>query len=232
MKLTKCAFFVLLLFGMLSSHVCAAQNEKESFAALFPAYAAKGVLTESGESVTICEAEHEKYYIISSRGARRRVAWDAVTPLPAPAPRTDRPSGETVAYFAGAVGLQSKTDFLLWTDLSRCLTYVLEYGDEGWHLIKTLSCSVGDAAHPTPRGRYEVDYKCTCIGKEGHYLCRYALCFYGSYMFHSVLYDFSGEKIIDERLGARISHGCVRLSPTDSKWLYATIPVGTAVFIN
>jgi lipoprotein-anchoring transpeptidase ErfK/SrfK len=51
-------------------------------------------------------------------------------------------------------------------------------------------------------------------------------------MFHSVLFDWAGNEIIDGRLGTRASHGCIRLRFEDSKWLYETVPIGTTVFIQ
>ena len=226
------AFFILLSFFLFSLSARAAADTAEDFAYLFPPSVTEGILKENGRSVRILEAEDKKHFIVLDSGIRRKIGWDALTPIE----RTRTPPGEvddrTVAYFAGAMGLRSKTDYLLWTDLSRFLTYVLEYGDEGWQVIRRIPCALGDASHPTPAGTYAVDYKCTSIGKENLYLCRYAMCFYGSYMYHSVLYDWGGERLIDERLGERVSHGCIRLSPEDSRWLYHTVPVGSTVFIR
>jgi len=233
MKKITCFTFSILLVFCLAVPMHASENDRKAFALLFPRIESKGILTQTGENVRILEAEDKKHFVIVGKnGLRRTVAWDALIPQKTIAPKLDAVDGKTVSYFAGAMGLHSKTDYLIWTDLSRLKTYVLEYGDEGWHLLRALPCSVGDSYHPTPSGTYEVDYKCTCIGKEEHYLCRYALCFYGSYMYHSVLYDWGGEHVIDERLGERISHGCIRLSPADSKWLYTTVPVGSTVFIR
>ena len=72
----------------------------------------------------------------------------------------------------------------------------------------------------------------TAIGKKDRYLCRHALCFHGAYMYHSVLFDPTGSAAIDGRLGARISHGCIRLSAEDAAYLYANVPTHTAVYIN
>ena len=38
-------------------------------------------------------------------------------------------------------------------------------------------------------------------------------------------------KIIDGRLGINASHGCVRLSIENAKWIYDTIPSGTKVIV-
>ncbi len=220
------AISLLLCFG-------AHASVRENFDACFPPRECVGVINATGERVKILEAEDKKYFLVLTKGGvRKRVEWEALTPLERKERTLEAVDKKTVAYFAGAMGMKSRTDYLLWTDLSRLQTYVLEYGDEGWQVLKILPSSVGDGWHPTPSGRYEVGYKCASIGKENLYLCRNALCFYGSYMYHSVLYDWSGENLIDARLGERISHGCIRLSPEDSRWLYEKIPIGTAVFIR
>ena len=226
-------FFVFSFAFALIFSLYASAGVREAFDLCFPRYAVWGVVKETGEEVKILEAEHEKHFwVMGKNGLRRKVAWDALAPKATASVPVDAVDEKTVAYFAGAMGMKSKTDYLIWTDLSRFKTYVLEYGDEGWQVIRTLPCALGDASHPTPSGTYAVDYKCTSIGKENQYLCRYALCFYGGYMYHSVLYDWGGKALIDERLGERISHGCVRLSPADSRWLYNQIPIGTTVFIR
>ena len=212
---------------------------EENVDALFPAYVYEGVLREgaagiaAGTRVRLYEAESGKHYVVGGLrgGGRVRVPWDAIEPVVRGASSLPAVSAREIELYAGA-HLSSKTDYLLWVDLSRTRLYVLEYADEGWQLLRSLPCAVGDAAHPTPSGRFEVCYKSASIGKEGLYLCRYALCFYGGYMFHSVLFDWAGNEIIDGRMEMRISHGCVRLSHEDSRWIYKSIPIGTAVFIR
>lgn len=58
---------------------------------------------------------------------------------------------------------------------------------------------------------------------------------HGIYLFHSVPTN-SANQIVQsqaEKLGkSAASHGCVRLSLPDSKWMYDTIPVGTKVVID
>ena len=228
----RCLFF-LFLFVFLALPASAA----ESTDALFPAFTYEGVLrygTEGfseGERVRLYEAEDGKYYAVGARGRRARVPWDAVEAIPKPSPTLPAPTAAEIASYAGA-HFESKTDFLIWVDLARARVYVLEYADEGWQVLRNLPASVGDFAHPTPTGRFEVSYKSASIGKEGLYLCRHALCFYGSYMLHSTLFDWAGQNALDGRLGLRISHGCIRLSPNESRYLYETVPIGTAVVVR
>ncbi|MCD8365775.1 MAG: L,D-transpeptidase family protein, partial [Clostridiales bacterium] len=64
------------------------------------------------------------------------------------------------------------------------------------------------------------------------YTCWYYTQFYGNYLFHSVLYyPGSMTRVKDGRLGMNLSHGCVRLSMTNAKWIYDNIPIGTKVYV-
>lgn len=58
---------------------------------------------------------------------------------------------------------------------------------------------------------------------------------HGVYLFHSVPTDQSNHIVESQadKLGkSAASHGCVRLSLPDSKWMYDTIPEGTKVVID
>lgn len=230
--------FLLLLFALFHVLILPVMGEN-SVTHLFPAYRYEGIVTKDSEGVSVgdvvkmIESESGKSHLVmKSNGKRIRLPWDAVTPIQKESPSLPAVTAEDVVAFVYKMGYTSKTDYMLFTDLSRFRTYLLEYGDEGWEMTRSLPCAVGDPYHPTPSGRFEIDYKCSCIGKTDQYLCRHAMCFYGSYMYHSVLLDWKGEAVLDGRLSSAISHGCIRLSPEDSAALYAIIPTGTAVYIR
>nr|WP_154241312.1 L,D-transpeptidase [Lacticaseibacillus rhamnosus] len=66
-----------------------------------------------------------------------------------------------------------------------------------------------------------------------HYYTSFYL--HGTYLFHSVPTDINGNYIQSEaaKLGKKPgSHGCVRLSISDAKWIYEHIPTGTPVSIH
>ena len=65
-----------------------------------------------------------------------------------------------------------------------------------------------------------------------HTNIKYATRIKGSYYYHSILYDPSGTRIIDDRLGEALSHGCIRLAPENAKWIYDNILDGTTVVIH
>ncbi|MDV3425752.1 MAG: L,D-transpeptidase [Bacillota bacterium] len=94
-------------------------------------------------------------------------------------------------------------------------------------LIKTMVCSSGMAGYETPEGKFKItgrgNYFFSDKYGEGAY---YWVRFYGSYLFHSIPCDKSGNIVQSEadKLGTKASHGCVRLSMEDAKWIYENIP--------
>ncbi len=201
-------------------------------ARLFPPFEQPGVLLLEGGgrvSVTLLSAESNvSYRVRYPSGSEAVVGWDRIAPLAPDPPIPPTPTaGETVAFLKGELG-DPLPAWIFFVDLTRLTVTALENGE----VIRVMPCSVGDAAHPTPRGRYETDYKTEFMGKEGVYLCRWGVHYYGGYLLHSVLYTWRGDEILDGELSARISHGCVRLSPEDSRWIYETAPLGAVVLVN
>ena len=206
---------------------------------LFPDYILRGKLrcdTENhpkGTVVQVLEGQSDCYYLVrSADGDRMAVAWDDLTLLPPPALTLPEVDTADIEAEVARRGFTSGTDCLLWTCLYRLETYLLCRRDGAWRLCGRMACSAGDTAHPTPTGRYAIATKLTTIGKPDRYLCRNALCFHGAYMYHSVLLSPAGDRVLDGRLGCRISHGCIRLSEEEAAALFETVPCGTAVYIN
>ena len=115
-------FCVLILLLSLVPSAVHAEADTE---ALFPAYTYEGVLRydaagiAAGTRVRLYEAESDKHYVIGGRrgGGRVCVPWDAVTPTPKESGGLPAVRGAEIAAYAGA-HLSSKTDYLLWVDLS------------------------------------------------------------------------------------------------------------------
>lgn len=102
-------------------------------------------------------------------------------------------------------------------------------------LVKEFVCSTGTDGNDTPKGNYTVQERGYSFFsekyQEGAY---YWVQFYGNYLFHSVPFD-KGRKIEAveaAKLGTKASHGCVRLSIENAKWMYVNIPRGTKVVIE
>lgn len=115
-------------------------------------------------------------------------------------------------------------------DKSKQRVYVFS-GDK---MVKEIICSTGKDGTSTPSGRF-------LIGSKGQffYASESSICYFwtridNNYLFHSVIYDLSGDPIKSEydKLGSKASHGCIRLPYDDAKWLQDTIPYGTLVTIT
>lgn len=104
--------------------------------------------------------------------------------------------------------------------------------------IRDIKCStgiLGDSDTETPLGMFY-------ITNRGKYFYsnkynqggRYYIKFFANYLIHSIPVDKSGNIIEEEKnkLGFPASHGCIRVSVEDAKWLYNKIPNKSLIFIH
>ena len=96
-----------------------------------------------------------------------------------------------------------------------------------------MKCSTGIENKETPSGVYTVQNRDEWFFSEKYNQGgKYWVQFDGDYLFHSLPYARDQQTVLDETLGTPASHGCVRLSLEDSKWLYDNITKGTKVIIK
>ncbi len=122
-------------------------------------------------------------------------------------------------------------------DDQRVYVYSPDASDNYSILVQTFVCSTGTKDHPTPLGTFTN----TGPGARWHYFkkfdcwAQYAWYVDGDIMFHSVLYDTDDESTLRNgsvlALGKRASHGCIRLSVEDAKWIYNNCSAGTTVVV-
>lgn len=187
------------------------------------------------ERVEVIRSEKKMFYWVANEaGEKFQVPYGSVKLLGEKGRSIRKVSSREIEDFATLNGVESATDYLVWTDLCRQRIYVLKRKKTGWVLVQNFICSTGKLSHPTPTGFYEVQYNIPYIGVGKGYRCKYALVFFRDYMFHSILFDQSGQYIKSGQyeLGSKASHGCIRLSEKDSGWLYSHIPVKTTVWIR
>lgn len=208
---------------------------------LFPPYILMGEMIypvgslQAKEPVEIYRSEKHEQYIVKDKNDKLiPVPYGSVHVVGEKGAYVGTVSHKMIEDFATLSQIESKTDYLIWTDLYRQHTYILKNEEGKWHLEKDFICSSGKKDNPTPSGFYEVEYKIPYIGVNRGFRCKYALVFFRDYMYHSILFDKTGTYVKSGQyeLGSRASHGCVRLSEKDSKWMHSTIPIKTKVWIR
>ena len=131
-----------------------------------------------------------------------------------------------------AQSFSSKTNWLILVDCTDNYVGIFKGSQNNWVMHKYIRCTSGAYSSPTVKGTFTIGAKGLHFGEEKGYTCWYYTQFYGNYLFHTVLYSpYSRTNIIDGRLGINASHGCVRLSMDNAKWIYDNIPKGTKVHV-
>jgi lipoprotein-anchoring transpeptidase ErfK/SrfK len=128
------------------------------------------------------------------------------------------------------------TEYRLNVSLDDQRVYVYKLGDgKEYTLINTFLCSTGFYG-PTPTGVFTT----TGPARRWHYFkeyniwAQYAYSIEGDILFHSVLFKRRGGKPTAASvwaLGHKASHGCVRLSVENARWVYQNCKRGTVVTI-
>ncbi|SKA81443.1 L,D-transpeptidase catalytic domain [Caloramator quimbayensis] len=119
--------------------------------------------------------------------------------------------------------------------------YILKIEDDDIKLEKTMICSTGKDKTPTPTGTFKLPPdNSRNVGKwyyfsEFKVYAQYYRRIYKGFLFHSVLFSKPDPKALIsssvKNLGNKASHGCIRLSVEDAKWMYENIKGGTTVEI-
>lgn len=98
---------------------------------------------------------------------------------------------------------------------------------------RAFVCSTGSA---TPIGTFNTNQKLRWHVLDGPSYGQYCTRIVGSVLFHSVWYyangDYNSQSYVQyNKLGTTASHGCVRLTVADAKWIYENCPLGTSVTV-
>ncbi|RDU22127.1 L,D-transpeptidase [Anaerosacchariphilus polymeriproducens] len=99
--------------------------------------------------------------------------------------------------------------------------------------VKAMICSTGEA---TPIGTFRIQEKYRWHELMGPCWGQYCSRYRPGMLFHSVYYWTNGDpSSLDydawDKLGTTASHGCIRLTTADAKWLYDNCSYGTTVSI-
>lgn len=102
--------------------------------------------------------------------------------------------------------------------------------------VKAITCSVGKKGTETVLGTFKTKEKYRWKLLMGDVWGQYSTRIVGGILFHSVYYYGNcnpSTLAVKEfnKLGTAASHGCIRITVEDAKWIYDNCPVGTTVII-
>ncbi len=130
--------------------------------------------------------------------------------------------------------------FAITVDVANQVTTVYGLDENGEYTVvaRQMLCSTGMKATPSDPGDWVLSGRKAnwCVfPKWGNSYARYWTKINGSIAFHSVIYNAVDHKAVNTKsvnmLGSRASHGCIRLSVADAKWIYDNVGAGTIVSI-
>ena len=143
---------------------------------------------------------------------------------------SDGSLAENQSMYKKAQQYSSKTKWLLLVDTKKNRVGIYTGSKGKWIQKYYWKCTTGASSTPTVKGQFTVGIKGKVFGSG--YSCWYYTQFYGNYLFHSILYNpGSMTSVQDGRLGINASHGCVRLSLNNAKWIYNNISKGSKVVV-
>lgn len=131
------------------------------------------------------------------------------------------------------LNITSNTSYLINVNLDNQKTYVYKRKNNNWNLVRTCPCSTGISGEDTPCGSFYTQEKGNWFFSEkfqqgGKYWTQIT----GDILFHSVPFSRDKKTILDYTLNKPASHGCIRLSVDDAKWIYSNIPRGSKIIIK
>lgn len=136
----------------------------------------------------------------------------------------------TDKFAVNKMNISSKTRYMVWIDKSDYRVRVYKGRQGKWNEIKSFPCAIGAVDSPTITGSFEYEYRMSQWTYPEYYVGP-CLVFYGNYAMHSTLIAYDGTPY-DDRVGVKISHGCVRLHKSDIDWLDNNLPTGSRVYIT
>ena len=137
-----------------------------------------------------------------------------------------------VGWIPAADASLSRVDWQLQVSVARRLLTVLHNG----RAVEHYRIAVGAPSAPTPTGRFAVTDRLTTGDPSGPYGC--CILALSAKAPHAIQGWSGGDRIAihstpeTSSIGLPVSHGCLRLTLAEGRWLLAHIPLGTPTLIS
>ena len=131
------------------------------------------------------------------------------------------------------LNIESATSYLINVNLEHQKTYIYTGKPDNWKLIRTCPCSTGINGEDTPVGSFSTKEKGDWFFSDKYEQGgKYWTQITGDILFHSVPFSKDKATVLDYTMNKPSSHGCIRLSIADAKWIYTNIPKGSKVIVK
>lgn len=132
--------------------------------------------------------------------------------------------------FVNSKNLDSKTDYLIWVSKKDYQVNLFIGKNKYWSLAGSYPCTIGTDYTPTIEGEFEYIEKIKRWDYPDFY-CGPVMRFHNGYALHSTLIKYDGT-FYDNRVGKKLSHGCIRLRPEDINYLVEYVPLKTKILVT
>ena len=145
-------------------------------------------------------------------------------------------TGVKEAFVNQVHNYSSPSKYLIWCNLYTTTVNIFEGSQGNWKLIKSSECAIGTPESPTRPGVFSIYSRAYYWSFDNEPRkdvdrCFYVSLFDGGIAFHSRLYYTGTTTMVDSRLSAEISHGCVRCPDEIVSFIYKQCPIGTTVVV-
>lgn len=173
----------------------------------------------------------QRYNGLKEDGVVGEQTWNALfSPAAVPASATPMPTPEP-----------TPPPYFIEVDVKNQVTKIYTRDAQGEFTVlhKAFICSTGTRAYPSTLGTFTLTKRRAlwCIfPKWGGGTAQYWTKINEEIAFHSVMYrNYDPQDLVEssyKNLGKRASHGCIRLTVPDAKWIYTNCGEGTQVWIH
>ncbi|MEG0805005.1 MAG: L,D-transpeptidase family protein [Lachnospiraceae bacterium] len=165
------------------------------------------------------------YYFDPSTRYMEKNQWEYVTIQDQKYKLRFGPKGKQMQDVSELIGKQPSYRLKVNTTTNMVTVYAKD-GSNGYILpVRAILCSTGKTGTPTKEGTFTLKKVAPWHTLFGNVYGQYCTRITEGYLFHSVFYSVLGNRntlFVNEyrKLGEKASHGCVRVTVGDAKWIY------------